>query len=240
MLKSKVDIIIPVFNELKNILILFKLFEKNIKSKVNILICFDRYNDNVYTNRFLLKKFKLNYKFVKNNKKGPCEAIKKGFAASKGDCVIVYPADDFLNTKLIDIMVKKFQAGSHIVAPSRFMMGGSMKNCPLIKSIFVRFCSLTLFFFSSIPIQDASNGFRLFSKKLLNQIDVESKLGFAYALEILVKCERLNLKITQIPAQWEERKHGKSRFATFKWLRQYLRWYLYGLATTWLLKKNEN
>ena len=237
MLKSKVEIIIPVFNEIKNILILFKLFEKNIRSDFTILICFDNYNDNVYTNRSLLKKFNLKYKFIKNDKKGPCEAIKKGFKASKSDCIIVYPADDFLNTKLIDIMIRKFQAGNHIVAPSRFMKGGSMKNCPLIKSIFVRFCSLTLYFFSSIPIQDASNGFRLFSKKLLNKIKIESKLGFAYSLEILAKCERLNLKITQIPAKWEERKHGKSRFATFNWLRQYLRWYLYGLATTWFFRK---
>ncbi len=240
MAKKKVDIIIPVYNEIKNLLILFKLLRKNVKSDILILICFDSYKDNVFTNRNLLNKFKLKYKLIKNDRKGPCEAIKQGIKRSSSDCVIVYPADDFLNTKLIDQMIKKFNEGNEIVAPSRFMKGGSMKNCPIIKSILVRICSFTLYFFSSIPIQDASNGFRLFSKKLLKKIKIESKVGFAYSLEILVKCERLNMKITQIPARWEERKFGKSRFATFNWLKQYLRWYFYGLSTTWLFKKNEN
>ena len=112
-----------------------------------------------------------------------------------------------------------------------------MKGCPLIKSILVRLASSTLYLFSSIPVKDASNGFRLFSKNLLNQTRVEAKLGFAYSLELLVKCNRMGLKIDQIPALWEERSQGKSRFKIFRWLPGYLKWYFYGLGTTWLKKK---
>ena len=112
-----------------------------------------------------------------------------------------------------------------------------MKNCPIIKSILVRTASYTLYFLSSIPVRDASNGFRLFSRKLLNEIKIESVVGFAYSLELLVKGHRLNFKISEIAAQWEERSEGESRFKVFRWLPQYLKWYLYGLATTWLRKK---
>ena len=87
-----------------------------------------------------------------------------------------------------------------------------MKGCPLIKSILVRTASFTLYYLSSIPIKDASNGFRLFSRKLLNEVNIESKVGFAYSLELLAKCNRLNYKISEIPAQWEERSEGSSRF----------------------------
>ena len=65
-----------------------------------------------------------------------------------------------MNGKIIDRMVEKYKEGYDIVAPSRFMKGGSMKNCPFIKSIIVRFASFTLYHLSSIPIEDASNGFR--------------------------------------------------------------------------------
>ena len=65
---------------------------------------------------------------------------------------------------------------------------------------------------------------------------IESKVGFAYSLELLVKCKRLKLNIFEIPAQWEERSEGSSRFKIFKWLPQYLQWYFYGLGTTWLRK----
>ena len=114
------------------------------------------------------------------------------------------------------------------------MEGGSMKGCPLLKSVLVRLASSTLYFLSSIPVRDASNGFRLFSKKLLDNVKLESKLGFAYSLELLVKCNRLKFKIVELPAQWEERSEGSSRFKIFRWLREYLKWYFYGLKTFWL------
>ena len=148
--------------------------------------------------------------------------------------MIVYPADDFINFNILDQMYYEFLNGSHIVAASRFMQGGSMKGCPIVKSILVRTASFTLFYLSSIPIKDASNGFRLFSRKLLDEVSIESKVGFAYSLELLAKCNRLKYKITEIPAHWEERSVGMSRFKVFKWLPQYLKWYIYGLSTTWL------
>ena len=127
-----------------------------------------------------------------------------------------------------------FEENNDIVVASRFIKGGSMKGCPLIKSILVRTASTTLFLLSSIPVKDASNGFRLFSRRLLNSVNVESKVGFAYSLELLAKCNRLKFKVYEIPAQWEERSEGSSRFKIIKWLPEYLKWYFYGLSTTWL------
>ena len=45
-----------------------------------------------------------------------------------------------------------------------------MKGCPLLKSILVRTASWSLYFFSSIPVKDASNGFRLFSNNLYSKV----------------------------------------------------------------------
>ena len=154
--------------------------------------------------------------------------------------MIVYPADDFLNFNIIDKMYSTFKQENDIVVASRFIKGGSMKGCPLIKSILVRIASSTLYFLSSIPVRDASNGFRLFSRRLLNTVTIESKVGFAYSLELLAKCNRLKLKIAEIPAQWEERSEGSSRFKIFKWLPQYLKWYFYGLSTTWLRRGSKD
>ena len=137
-------------------------------------------------------------------------------------------------------MYASFKNNNDIVVASRFIKGGSMKGCPLIKSILVRFASTTLYLFSSIPVKDASNGFRLFSRRLLNSINIESKVGFAYSLELLSKCNRLKLKISEIPAKWEERSEGSSRFKIFKWLPEYLRWYCYGLSTSWLRKSAQD
>ena len=157
---------------------------------------------------------------------------------SKAECKIVYPADDFLNIQLLNEMYEKFIYNkADIVVASRFIKGGSMVGCPIFKSILVRTASSTLYFLSSIPVRDASNGFRLFSERFLKKVKIESKLGFAYSLELLVKCNRLKMNIIEVPAKWEERSKGQSNFKIFKWLKEYIRWYIYGLETSWLQKK---
>ena len=238
MIKTPIDIIIPVYNEGEKVYNLLKLFNDNIKNKFRVLFCYDLDDDNIFNYIEKFQEFNFEIKLIKNPSRGPCSAIKQGFLISNSECVIVYPADDFLNFNILDKMYSDFKTGSEIVAASRFVKGGSMKGCPFIKSFLVRAASYSLYYLSSIPIKDASNGFRLFSRKILNEIKIESKVGFAYSLEILVKCNRLNYKITEIPAQWEERSEGSSRFKIFKWLPQYLKWYRYGFATTWLRKKN--
>tara|TARA_B100001057_G_C22817278_1_gene937972 strand:- start:1267 stop:1992 length:726 start_codon:yes stop_codon:yes gene_type:complete len=240
MSKIPLDLVVPIYNEGKKIIELLNEFQKNIETKFRVLLCYDDETDNIFQYVEKFPNFNYPIQLVKNLEKGPCSAIKQGLYHGDSECVIVYPADDFLNFKIIDKMFESYLNGNHIVVASRFMKGGSMKGCPLIKSILVRLASATLYAFSSIPVKDASNGFRLFSRKLLNTVNIESKLGFAYSLELLAKCNRLGLKIKEIPAQWEERSEGSSRFKIFKWLPDYLKWYFYGIETTWFRKKYNN
>ena len=231
---TNLEIVIPVYNEGENILKLLKIFNNFVKTNFKVLICYDLKDDDIFKFQDEFKKLNFDIKLIKNPSSGPLTAIKQGFLKGNSDAVIVYPADDFLNYKLLDKMYNKYLDGNDIVVASRFIKGGSMKNCPLIKSIIVRTASFTLYLLSSIPVRDASNGFRLFSRKLLNEVEIDSKIGFAYSLELLVKCHRLKKKIAEVPALWEERSEGKSRFKLFRWIPQYLKWYLYGLGTTWL------
>ena len=191
MTKVSIDILVPVFNEGDKILKLLKLFEKNIKNQFRVLFCYDNDDDDILSFSKYFKNFKYEIKLIKNPSKGPCSAIKEGFKMSNSNCVIVYPADDFINFNILDKMYEKFLEGNDIVAASRFIKGGSMKGCPLLKSILVRSASFSLYYLSSIPIKDASNGFRLFSSRILKKVEIESKVGFAYSLELLAKCNRL-------------------------------------------------
>ena len=234
-MKKKLDIVIPVFNEEK-ISSLLRLLDQNVSTSFKVLLCFDSFDDNTL-NFFDPKDFSFEIDLVLNEGKGVHSAIISGFKRSDADALLVYPADDLINTNIIDSMYKSFENGNHVVVASRFIRGGTMRGCPLLKNILVRCGSFSLYFLSCIPVMDASNGFRLFSRKLLNEVNIESKVGFTYSLELLAKCNRLNYKISEVPAQWEERNEGSSRFKIFKWLPHYLKWYIYGLSTTWLKKK---
>ena len=241
MQKIPLEIIMPIYNEGDKVIKLLNLFHASVKTQFRLLLCYDSNDDNIFDYKSDLKKYSFDTMLVKNSSTGPCAAVKEGINYGNSDCVIVYPADDFLNINIIDQMYESFKKNNDIVVASRFIKGGSMKRCPLIKAILVRLASIILYLFSSIPVRDASNGFRLFSRKLIDTINIESEVGFAYSLELLVKCNRLKFKIHEIPAKWEERNEvSGSRFEILKWLPEYLRWFFYGLETTWLRKGPED
>jgi glycosyltransferase involved in cell wall biosynthesis len=172
--------------------------------------------------------------FVRNRGRGAHGAVLTGFAASQTPFVLVQMADDDYNAAIIDSMTRLGEAGCDIVCASRFMQGGSMVGCPWLKATLVRAGNFTLYHLARLPTRDSSNGFRLFSRRVIDQIAIESERGFCYSIELLVKCHRLGWRIGEVPAQWMERTQGASRFQVMKWLPSYLRWYLYAFVTTYL------
>jgi len=220
------DLIIPVFKEKKIIKLIDYIFI-NSKNFNNIFLCYD--DDNDITLKILKESHYISNKkiiLVKNLLTGPCEAVKTGIQKSNTNSVIVYPADDYNNGLLLDKMHKLFNEGYDVVCPSRFIKGGAIKNCPFIKLLIVKIVSFCLYYLSSLNIKDPTNGFRLFSKQLIDKHFIESKKGFAYSLELLIKAKKYNLRIIEIPAIWIERKDRKSSFKIIEWSRDYLKWFL--------------
>ena len=146
------EIIIPIYNEGNKVIKLLDQFSTNVKVPFRVLLCYDHNNDDIFLYTEIFKKFNFEIILVKNSAIGPCTAIKTGIKFGDSDCVIVYPADDLLNINIIDKMYDSFRNDNDVVVASRFIKGGSMKGCPLIKSILVRIASSTLYFLSSIKL----------------------------------------------------------------------------------------
>jgi dolichol-phosphate mannosyltransferase len=227
------DIVIPVFSEGPNIRDVLESL-KSIDLPIRVLICYDFEEDNTLA---ALKDYDprpLQLLLVRNYRRGALGAVLTGFARSDAQCVITFPADDDYNGRRIKDLIQEYLEGNDIVAASRFMPGGRMDGCPLVKAVLVRSAALFMYYIARVPTRDASNGLRLFSRRVLNQIPIESKVGFAYSIELLVKAHRLGWPIAETPFLWRERKAGQSRFRTLRWLPQYLRWLFYALGTTFL------
>lgn len=229
----ELDIVIPVYNEGDNIVRVMDSLARHLRSKFRVLICYDHDDDDTLV---ALADYKATFpiEFVKNEGKRALGAVLTGFRASTASAVLVFPADDDYNAPNLDRMVDAFREGAEIVAASRFIPGGCMEGCPWLKAVLVRASALALFHVGRIPTHDSSNGFRLFSRKVLETIPIESSAGFAYSIELLVKCHRLGWRISEVPVEWHERKHGQSRFQVLRWLPQYLTWFRYAFETTFL------
>jgi glycosyltransferase involved in cell wall biosynthesis len=232
----RLDIIIPVYNEGNIILATLTALRRQVTTPSRILICYDRPDDDT------LSTIKANpeaveglaIEFVQNQGRGAHGAVMSGFAVSSASFVLVFPADDDFNAGIIDAMVARGGQGAEIVCASRFIPGGCMVGCRWLKAFLVRAAAFTLYYVARLPTRDATNGFRLFSRRAVDTIEVESDSGFCYSLEMLVKSHRMGWAVADVPAQWFERTQGASRFQVLKWVPAYLRWYLYAFATTFL------
>jgi dolichol-phosphate mannosyltransferase len=232
----QLDIVIPVYNEGRNIVSVLAALAREVRTPARVLICYDmpdddtlpavRNNPEAYAG--------LAVELVRNSGRGAHQAVMTGFAASTAPFVLMYAADDDYNAAILDRMVALAKDGCDIVCASRFMPGGGMVGCPWLKGVLLRSANFTLYHVARLPTQDASVGFRLFSRRVIEQIALESDRGFCYSIELLVKCHRLGWKIGEVPAWWFERKHGESRFRVLRWVPAYLRWYGYAYATTFL------
>ena len=228
-MKYDLDIIVPVFREEGNISKTLQEISKISEINYRILVIYDFDEDptlNVINQRFNESEVIC----LKNKYEGFNGAIKTGFENIQSKATLLYPADDHKNFNLISKMFNKFNEGYDIVCASRFIDGGSYEGAPLIKRLIVKFVSFTLTNFTSLPTKDATNGFRLFSKSIVEKFPIESKKGFTFSIELLAKAHRNNYKITELPERWPVRTSGKSKFSYYT-IPFYFKWYLYILMS---------
>ena len=233
---SKLDIIIPVYNEDDNIIRLLKALENEILCNFRILICYDSDDDKTLKQIKNNKVIDKELLFIKNPKQGPNSAIIQGINASQAEIILVYMADDFENIKIINNMIKLIEQGNDLVIPSRFIRGGKMIGGKKIKKKITIIGSYLIYYVAGIPYKDCTNAFKMFSKNLKEKINLDSTAGFTYALELTAKAYFLKLRITEIPSIWMENKNRKSNFKIFKWLPYYIYWFIYSFVNSYIFK----
>jgi len=224
------SVIIPAHNEEANIEKVINSLENNVVGEYEIVViddhCADKTADIV---RGLAIKYK-NIRLVENNDEpGFANALKAGFNNIKSEIVIPVMADLCDDPKTINQMYKLALEGFDIVCGSRYMKEGRKIGGPSFKTFFSRFVGLSLNFFIGIPTHDISNSFKLYKKKVLENIKMESG-GFEISAEIPLRAYFLGFKITEIPTTWFDRKEGESKFNLFKQGFGYLKLYLWAIG----------
>lgn len=232
--KTLLDIVMPVYNEGESIAEVLSSLEQHVSTSYRILVCYDHESD---TTLPVARKFqdRMNIEFVKNKGKGVLGAVVSGFDYSTAQALLIYCGDDITNAPLVDQMYKKLAEGHDMVIGSRFMKGGCMEGCPLLKSVMVRTAAYTLRTLARLPVNDPTNGIRIYTNRMIKEIPIESTEGWSFNLELLVKGARAGYSMAEVPYRHFERAQGQSRFQLMKWLPAYLRWYFYAFATAWKL-----
>jgi len=219
-------IVLPVYNEGETVEPVLRALSSSVSTPHELIVVYDFDEDTTVPVVARLAGEIPGLRGLRNDiGRGVLNAMKAGIAGTAAPYVLISMADGSDDPKAVDRMVELAKGGADVVSASRYMKGGRQVGGPPLKRLMSRVAGLTLHWFARVPTHDPTNNFKLYSRRFLDSITIESEAGFELALELTVKATLAGRKIAEIPTTWRDRTAGQSNFKLRKWLPHYLHWY---------------
>ncbi len=220
------SLVVPVFNEADNIVPFLRDVEREVREPHEILIVYDFPEDSTLPALTAMQPPCTAVRLVHNTLgRGVLNALKAGFQASRGDVIVVMMADRSDEPRDVAALTRLVRDGADVAAGSRDVRGGRQEGGPWLKRTLSRLAGVSLHICAGLPIHDATNNFRAYSRRVVEQIPIEGEASFALALELTLKAHWRGWRVAEAPTTWRDRTAGQSRFRLWAWMPHYLRWY---------------
>ena len=218
-----ISVVIPVYNEEKNVSILHSYLIKILKTlrkKYEIIYVDDGSTDRTYDELMKLKKAKV-IKFRKNF--GQTAAMAAGFKEVSGKIIVSMDADLQNDCRDIPILIDRLNDGCDVVCGWRYdRKDDSSKN---IISIFANFLRK---FLISEKIHDSGCSLRAYKKECFEDIDLYGEMH-RYIPAIL---GWKGFKICEVKVRHHQRKFGSSKYGFNRIVRGFM-----DLINVWFWRK---
>lgn len=224
--KKFVSIIIPTFNESKNITELLNQIQSNVPMGTNVEIIIVDDNSPDGTGRMVEKYVKdkmstanrdqinpnISIKVIhRKEKTGLMSALVNGISTCEGQNVLIMDADFSHPPEVINRMISELKKEPNcIIIGSRYITGGAINGMPfkrLLLSIGANFIARHGLCLKNV--NDPMSGFFAFPKHTLHGMEFNTD-GFKILLEILIK-KKNTVKIKEIPYTFKDRRFGQSK-----------------------------
>ena len=213
----QVSIILPTYNESKNIIGIIKLIHENIPKGIHTETIVVDDNSPDGTGKIVedyvseIKKIAENTIDVihRKAKNGLSSAILNGIQNSKGDTIVVMDSDFSHPPQIIPKMIEVFkQSQCDLVVASRYITGGNIQGWTIKRKLMSKIATIIAKKGLGVKTKDPMSGFFAFKKNIIKELNFDA-LGYKILLEILVKTKDINIK--EIPYTFENRKFGSSK-----------------------------
>jgi glycosyltransferase involved in cell wall biosynthesis len=191
---NKILIVIPAFNEEKNIGNLLKKIS-SVFSLKDVLVVDDGSKDK--TSLIAKKAGTMVLKLKSNQGKGLALRAGFDFAIKHGyDAVITMDADGQHDPGEIPLFLEKYKkSGADLIVGTRKY---NLSEMPSLRFLVNNTTSIITSILSGIRIHDSQSGFRIIKKKLLKEINLMTN-RFQMETEIIIKAARAGFSIKELP-----------------------------------------
>ena len=215
-MKNNIAIVIPSYNEVKNVSILIKGINKELR-KTKIIIVDDSLPKENEKLKKILKGKKDIILISRLRKAGRGSAVLEGFREALKDKSIeyIFEMDSDLAhdpKEMIRFIDKKNKGKYDLIIGSRYLPGGKIKNIAAKRTIMSRVINKFLFYWLGMHLTDHTSGFRLYSRraiKFLANTEIKST-GFITLSETAYRLYLKKYSIAEVPITWNYRIYGKS------------------------------
>ncbi|MCS7082880.1 MAG: polyprenol monophosphomannose synthase [Bacteroidota bacterium] len=218
---DRILVVIPTYNEAENIGPLIDALIR-LSEKLDVLVVDDASPDGTaqvvcarqqrYPGRVHL--------LVRSTKQGLGPAYVAGFryALAQPEYVLIAQMDaDFSHRPLyLARMLRRARRGwADLVIGSRYVRGVNVINWPLTRLLISYGASVFVRFITGMPVRDATAGFKVFHRRVLESLPLERvhSNGYVFQIELTYRTWRAGFRIREFPIIFFDRRRGASKMS---------------------------
>ena len=226
-MSEKLSIVIPAYNEEKNIAKCINELQAVLREKYEIPYEIIVVNDNSKddTEGVVRAEMAMDAAIRIVNRVPPGgfgRAVRSGVEAAKGDVVVVYMADLSDSPEDVVAYYRKIREGYDCVFGSRFIKGSEVQNYPPVKLLINRIVNRCIQFMFWTRFNDLTNAFKAYRTAVIRDCGPYRACHFNLTLEMSLGALIRGYHITQIPIRWYGRTWGSSNLKVAEMGRRYL------------------
>jgi glycosyltransferase involved in cell wall biosynthesis len=202
-----VTVIIPALNEAQNLPIVLP----RIPADVDEVILVDGHStdDTVAVARRVMPSIRI----VPQQGRGKGAALRTGFAAARGDIIVMLDADGSTAPEEIPAFVQALIGGADFVKGSRFLAGGGTADMSWYRRLGNwGFVMLTRLFFGG-NYTDLCYGYNAFWRRVVPVLELDGS-GFEIETMMNIRALRAGLRVAEVPSFEAPRIFGESNLRT--------------------------
>jgi glycosyltransferase involved in cell wall biosynthesis len=208
---ATLSIVVPAFNEEAT---LARVVEKlmHVPYLFEIVIVDDCSTDRTLEiARQLAAKYPQVRALTHQHNRGKTDALRTGFAETKGDIVIVQDADlEYDPGEMKDVIQPIIEGVADVVFGSRFLI----RKAARVLYFYHYIANKSLTFFSNlltnINLSDVETGYKAFRGEIIRNMVITSK-GFGFEIEVTAKVAKLGCAIFEVPISYYGRTYEQGK-----------------------------
>lgn len=140
-------------------------------------------------------------------KGGLASAVIGGFAAARGDVLVVMDADLSHPPELVPALLSAIEDGADLAVGSRYVAGGGVEDWPMKRQIVSRVACLMGS--ALVPVRDATSGFFALRRSVIDGVTL-NPIGFKIGFEVIARGRYRT--VVEVPYTFRDRELGASKF----------------------------